>query len=133
VPAREGALRVLAAARDAGVKRVVLTSSFAAVGYGQPPQQTPFNETNWTNPDAGGVYPYVKSKTLAESAAWDFIAREGGSLELAVVNPAGVLGPVLPVQLVSVQAPGKPIAPKIGFLRVHKRPFAAILPASLAR
>ena len=94
VPAREGALRVLRAARDAGVKRVVLTSSFAAVGYGQPPQQAPFNETNWTNPDAG-VYPYVKSKTLAERAAWDFIAREGGSLELAVVNPVGVLGPVL--------------------------------------
>jgi nucleoside-diphosphate-sugar epimerase len=94
VPAREGALRVLRASREAGVKRVVLTSSFAAVGYGQKPQIEPFDETNWTDPD-GGVLPYVKSKTLAERAAWDFVATEGGSLELAVVNPVGVLGPVL--------------------------------------
>ncbi len=95
VPARKGALRVLRAARDAGVKRVVLTSSFAAMGYGQPPQSAPFNETNWTNPEASGVTAYTKSKTLAERAAWDFIAKEGGNLELSVVNPVGVLGPVL--------------------------------------
>jgi dihydroflavonol-4-reductase len=94
VPAREGALRVLRAARDAGVKRVVLTSSFAAIGYGQPVQQAPFDENNWTDP-AADVQPYAKSKTLAERAAWDFIAREGGALELAVVNPVGVFGPVL--------------------------------------
>jgi nucleoside-diphosphate-sugar epimerase len=95
IPAREGALRVLRASRDAGVKRVVLTSSFAAIGYGQPPQQAPFNETNWTNPDAEDLSAYVKSKTLAERAAWDFIAREGGSLELSVINPVGVFGPAL--------------------------------------
>src|SRR6516165_2455955 len=95
VPAREGSLRVLRAARDAGVKRVVLTSSFAAIGYGQKPQQTPFNETNWTDPKSDNVLPYVKSKTLAERAAWDFIANEGGDLELSVVNPVGVFGPVL--------------------------------------
>jgi nucleoside-diphosphate-sugar epimerase len=95
VPAREGALRVLRMSRDAGVKRVVLTSSFAAIGYGQPQQERPFDETNWTDPNAHGVLPYVKSKTLAERAAWDFIAKEGGSLELSVVNPVGVFGPVL--------------------------------------
>jgi nucleoside-diphosphate-sugar epimerase len=95
VPAREGALRVLRASRDAGVKRVVLTSSFAAIGYGQPPQDAPFEETNWTNPDGDDVRPYVKSKTLAERAAWAFIAKEGGKLELSVVNPVGVFGPVL--------------------------------------
>jgi nucleoside-diphosphate-sugar epimerase len=95
VPAREGTLRVLRAARDAGVKRVVLTSSFAAIGYGQKPQETPFNETNWTDPNGDGVQPYAKSKTLAERAAWDFIAREGGGLELAVINPVGVFGPIL--------------------------------------
>lgn len=94
VPAREGALRVLRAAKAAGVKRVVLTSSFAAVGYGQPAQDTPFNETNWTDPTGEGVSPYVKSKTLAERAAWDFVAKEGGP-ELSVVNPVGVFGPVL--------------------------------------
>jgi nucleoside-diphosphate-sugar epimerase len=95
VPAREGALRVLRAARDAGVKRVVLTSSFAAIGYGHKPQTAPFDETNWTDPNASDVQPYAKSKTLAERAAWEFIAKEGGNLELSVVNPVGVFGPVL--------------------------------------
>jgi dihydroflavonol-4-reductase len=95
VPAREGALRVLKAARDAGVKRVVLTSSFAAVGYGQPVTDKPFDETNWTDPTASNITAYVKSKTLAERAAWNFIENEGGGLELSVVNPVGVFGPVL--------------------------------------
>lgn len=95
IPARDGALRVLKAARDGGVKRVVLTSSYAAIGYGQPEQAKPFDETNWTNPDGDDVRAYVKSKTLAERAAWDFIGREGGALELSVVNPVAVLGPVL--------------------------------------
>ena len=94
VPAREGALRVLRAARAAGVKRVVLTSSFAAIGYGQKPQNAPFDETSWTDPN-GDIAPYVKSKTVAERSAWDFIAKEGGELELSVVNPVGVFGPVL--------------------------------------
>src|SRR5262245_29753894 len=94
VPARDGALRVLRASRDAGVKRVVLTSSFAAIGYGHPPQTAPFDETSWTELN-GEVTAYVKSKTLAERAAWDFIRTEGGTLELSVVNPVGVLGPVL--------------------------------------
>src|ERR1700692_454263 len=95
IPAREGALRVLRAARDAGVKRVVLTSSFAAIGYGSLPTDRPFSEENWTDLNGDDLSAYVKSKTLAERAAWDFIAHEGGALELAVVNPVGVLGPVL--------------------------------------
>jgi dihydroflavonol-4-reductase len=73
----------------------VLTSSFAAIGYGQPHRATPFDETNWTNPSGEDVQPYVKSKTIAERAAWDFVEREGGDLELSVVNPVGVFGPVL--------------------------------------
>ncbi len=95
IPAREGALRVLRASRDSGVKRVVLTSSFAAIGYGQKPQTAPFTEENWTDPNGADVRAYTKSKTLAERAAWDFIARKGGALELSVVNPVGVFGPVL--------------------------------------
>jgi len=95
VPAREGALRVLRASRDAGVKRVVLTSSFAAIGYGHEPQTAPFTEADWTDPEGSDVAPYTKSKTLAERAAWEFIAREGGSLELSVVNPVVVFGPAL--------------------------------------
>ena len=95
VPAREGALRVLAAAREAGVKRVVMTSSFAAIGYGRPTGHRPFTEEDWTNPDGEGVSAYAKSKTLAERAAWDFVEREGAGPELSVVNPVGVFGPVL--------------------------------------
>ncbi|MGY3489104.1 dihydroflavonol-4-reductase [Bradyrhizobium sp. USDA 4011] len=95
VPAREGTLRVLRAARDAGVKRVVVTSSFAAIGYGHPPQAKPFDETTWSNLDGPDVQAYPKSKTLAERAAWDFVAREGNGLDLAVVNPTAVFGPAL--------------------------------------
>ena len=95
IPAREGTLRVLRAARDAGVKRVVLTSSFAAIGYGYTSATSQFDETNWTNLNGEYVAPYPKSKTLAERAAWDFMAKEGGALELSVVNPVGVFGPVL--------------------------------------
>jgi len=94
-PARDGTLRVLRAARDAGVKRVVLTSSFAAIGYGQAPRSAAFDETNWTECDGTDVQPYMKSKTLAERAAWEFIATDGGALELSVVNPVGVFGPAL--------------------------------------
>ncbi len=94
-PAVEGTLRVLRAARDAETRRVVMTSSFAAIGYGQRPQKAPFNERNWTNLKARGLLPYVKSKTIAENEAWNFMGRERGGLELAVVNPVGVFGPVL--------------------------------------
>jgi nucleoside-diphosphate-sugar epimerase len=95
IPARDGALRVLRAARDAGVKRVVLTSSFAAIGYGHAQKDRPFTEENWSNIDGTGVTAYVKSKTIAERAAWDFIKKEGRSLELSVINPVGVFGPLL--------------------------------------
>lgn len=96
VPAREGALRVLRAAREAGVKRVVLTSSFAAIGYGTAQQPGHLNDENdWTDTSAPGLGAYPKSKTLAERAAWDFVKKEGGALELSVVNPVGIFGPVL--------------------------------------
>ncbi len=95
VPARAGTLRTLRAARDADVQRVVLTSSFAAIGYGHPAQTAPFDENRWTNLGGSQLTAYVKSKTLAERAAWDFMTREGDALELAVVNPVGVFGPAL--------------------------------------
>ena len=99
-PARDGTLRVLRAARDADVRRVVQTSSFAAIGYGPHPGRR-FTEEDWTDPDRPGISAYVKSKTLAERAAWDFIEREGGDLELTVVNPVGVFGPALGTDLSS--------------------------------
>ena len=97
VPAREGTLRVLRAARAERVRRVVLTSSFAAVGYGHGNLGRPVTEEDWTNLEAPGLSPYVKSKTLAEKAAWDFVA-DGGP-ELSVINPVGIFGPVLGTDL----------------------------------
>ena len=94
VPARDGTVRVLRAARDAGARRVVLTSSFAAVGY-TPKPGAEYTEDDWTDPDTPGLPPYPRSKAIAERAAWDFITSEGGGLELAVVNPTFVLGPAL--------------------------------------
>jgi dihydroflavonol-4-reductase len=98
VPARDGALRVLRAARGAGVERVVMTSSFAAVGYGHAPSDREFTEEDWTNTDAP-LGAYIRSKAVAERAAWDFIATEGGSVEFAVVNPVGIFEPPLAADL----------------------------------
>ena len=100
VPARDGVLRVLRAARDAKVKRVVLTSSCGAVYYGHPPQHEPFDESSWTNLN-GEMSAYVKSKAIAERAAWDFITCESRGLELAVINPTGIFGPALGPDTVS--------------------------------
>ncbi|WP_209846100.1 SDR family oxidoreductase [Rhizobium herbae] len=91
LPAREGTLRVLRAAKNAGVRRVVLTSSIAAISYG--PGKAPFTEADWTDINGPLATPYYKSKTLAERAAWSF-AQENG-LELAVINPGMILGPIL--------------------------------------
>jgi len=95
IPAREGTLRVLRAARDAGVKRVVLTSAFHAVSWGYPHSTHVFTEQDWTILDGPGVDAYGKSKTLAERAAWDFIAAEGQSMELTTTLPVAVMGPVM--------------------------------------
>ncbi|MBK1896197.1 SDR family oxidoreductase [Chryseobacterium paridis] len=93
IPAKNGVLFVLRAAKKAGVKRVVLTSAFGAVGFGTV-KTTPYTEEDWTILD-DTVFPYQKSKTISEKAAWDFIQNEGNGMELSVVNPTGVLGPVL--------------------------------------
>lgn len=93
--ARGGVLRVLRTARDAGVKRVVLTSASGAIVYGHPRSRTtPFTEADWTDLNSD-IPPYQRSKTLAEKAAWDFIRTEGGGLELVAIQPTGVLGPLL--------------------------------------
>lgn len=93
IPATNGVLFVLRAAKKAGVKRVVLTSAFGAVGFGTV-KTTPYTEEDWTVLNKT-VFPYQKSKTISERAAWDYIRGEGEGMELSVVNPTGVLGPVL--------------------------------------
>jgi nucleoside-diphosphate-sugar epimerase len=94
VPAREGTLRVLRAARDAGAARVVVTSSVAAVDHGREPGDHVFTEADWTDP-AADVGAYIRSKAIAERAAWDFVERDDGDLELAVINPVAIFGPLL--------------------------------------
>ena len=95
-PARDGALRVLRAARDAGVKRVVMTASTAAIAYGHGGRATPFTEADWSDAtNLSDSSAYERSKTIAERAAWDWLKREGGALELVTINPGAVLGPVL--------------------------------------
>ena len=133
VPARDGALRVLRAAAAAGVKRVVLTSSIAAIAYGHDELgDHTFDEDDWSNID-GTIGAYEKSKTLAERAAWDFIAsEEAKGMELAVINPGGVLGPILnehagtSAELVKrLLLRQLPACPRIGFSFVDVRDVAA--------
>ncbi|WP_338465966.1 NAD-dependent epimerase/dehydratase family protein [Novosphingobium sp. ZN18A2] len=94
VPARDGALRALKAAKAAGAQRFVMTSSVAAIGYGHGKAKSRFTEDDWTDVDGPGVQAYAKSKTIAEGSARDWVATEGDGMEFATVNPALVLGPL---------------------------------------
>ncbi|MBL1430873.1 MAG: aldehyde reductase [Robiginitomaculum sp.] len=96
VPAREGALRAMKFAAAAGVKRVVLTSSMAAIAYGDQTREAgPFTEKDWTNTNSD-IGAYIKSKAIAERAAWDFMETDtAGDMQLSVINPGGVLGPLV--------------------------------------
>ena len=133
VPARDGALRALRAARDAGVQRFVMTSSVAAISYGHGPGEHHFTEDDWTRLQTPGIPPYVQSKTVAERAARDWVAREGGGLEFCTVNPSVVLGPVASadysasVVLVRSLLQGRmPALPNIGFGIVDVRDVAEL-------
>ena len=94
VPARDGALRALRAAKATGVERFVMTSSVAAIAYGRGRGVHHFTEADWTQPDRPGLSPYIQSKTIAERAARDWVAREGAGIEFCTINPSVVLGPV---------------------------------------
>jgi dihydroflavonol-4-reductase len=130
VPAREGTLRVLRAALEAGVGRVVVTSSVAAVRGGVKGAAAPLTEADWTDGDDTALEPYTRSKTIAERAAWDFVEERGESARLAVVNPGAILGPVLSddrsysLQMVERLLDGMPGVPRIGFSVVDVRDVA---------
>jgi len=130
-PAREGVLNVLTAARDAGIKRVVLTSSIASIQHGVTKRKL-FTEADWS--DASNLKDntaYTRSKTIAERAAWKFMEEEGGSMELAVVNPGLVLGPLLEKDYSSsiefvkkLMERAMPAVPKLGYSMVDVRSVA---------
>lgn len=134
IPARDGALRALKAAKAAGVKRVVMTSSMAACAYGWGDDRpNPITEEHWSQDNgAPDMTPYIRSKLAAERAAWDYVNGEGQGLELTTINPALVLGPVMSgdfsasvevlTQLMSGKLPG---TPRTGFVIVDVRDVAA--------
>lgn len=130
VPAREGTLRVLRASLDAGVERVVVTSSIAAITGGLEPGSSSLTENDWSDPDNPKLTPYAKSKTLAELAAWDFVRERGETEKLVVVNPGAILGPVLSdnlsssIGIVERLLGGMPGVPRIGFNIVDVRDVA---------
>ena len=95
-PAVEGTRRALNAALASGVERVVLTSSFAAIGYGHPEDRTaPFTEADWSATSGPDVTAYTESKTRAELEAWSIMEAAGRRHDLVVVNPTAILGPLL--------------------------------------
>ena len=133
-PAKEGTLRALNAAKKAGIKRVVLTSSVAAVNSHMMSGTS--DHTTWTDISSKYVTPYQKSKTIAEKAAWDFYNNQDNSnkMEMAVINPGGVMGPQLgndlggaSTQIVSQLISGKfPMIPALSFPFIDVRDVAIL-------
>ena len=132
-PARDGSLRVLRAAFDAGVERIVLTSSVAAVRGGGPPKSgSTYTEEDWTDGDNTSLTPYTRSKTIAERSAWEFARAAGAEDRLAVINPGAIIGPVLSedrsfsLQLIERLLRGMPAMPRLGFSFVDVRDVAGL-------
>lgn len=131
VPAREGTLRALRAALNAGVERVVMTSSIAAVRGAHPSSESsPYTEADWTDGNDPARTPYVRSKTLAEQAAWEFVREAGAEDRLAAINPGAIIGPALnddhsySLQAIQRLLDGMPAAPRLGFTFVDVRDVA---------
>jgi dihydroflavonol-4-reductase len=137
IPARQGNINILSAASACGVKRVVITSSTAAISYGQPKERRrrTFDETDWTDLDSGNdITPYFKSKTLSEKAAWDFMKNDNSGVELSVVCPGLILGPLLEEDfnasanvVIKLLDGSMPAVPQMGFDMVDVRSIASLL------
>ena len=129
-PAREGTIRVLGKSLDHDVKRVVVTSSIAAIRLTKGAETRTLTEEDWTDPDSAELTPYVRSKTVAERAAWDLVQERGAEHRLAGVNPGAIIGPVLhddisySVQSVERLLKGLPGVPRLGFNFVDVRDVA---------
>ena len=130
VPAREGTRRVLKAALAAGARRIVVTSSVAAVRGGATPADSPLDESRWTDPGNESLTPYVRSKAAAERAAWDLVGEAGANERLATIEPGAILGPApsadssFSLDLIKRLLGGMPGTPRIGFNVVDVRDVA---------
>lgn len=133
-PARDGALRVLRAAKAVGVSRVVLTSSGAAIAYGcKGPLPAQFTEADWTDPTyTPDCRPYIASKAIAERTAWDYVAGEGKGIALTAINPVAVFGPIRSAQvktsvdIIARMLDGRlPLVPNAGIQVVDVRDVSA--------
>ncbi|MEA2638435.1 MAG: hypothetical protein QOE18_1492, partial [Chloroflexota bacterium] len=141
VPARDGTLRVLRASLAAGVKRIVLTSSVAAVrnaGPGSISNGRDLNESDWTDPENPSLTPYTRSKTIAERAAWEYMREKGAEDRLVTVQPGAIIGPVLgkdrsySLQAVDRMLTGRmPGLPRLGFSFIDVRDVAALEVAAM--
>jgi dihydroflavonol-4-reductase len=141
VPARDGTLRVLRASLAAGVKRIVLTSSVAAVRNAGPDSISngrDLTESDWTDPENPSLTPYTRSKTIAERAAWDYMREQGAEDRLVTVQPGAIIGPVLgndrsySLQAVDRMLTGRmPGLPRLGFSFIDVRDVAALEVAAM--
>ena len=134
VPARDGTLRVLRESLAAGVKRIVVTSSVAAVRNGaRDDGARELTEADWSDPDNTDLTPYTRSKTIAELAAWEFMREQGAEERLVTVQPGAIIGPVLGAdrsyslqaveRMVTGQMPG---VPRLGFSFIDVRDVARL-------
>jgi dihydroflavonol-4-reductase len=138
-PAIEGTERALKAGSEAGVERIVLTSSMAAIAYGHDRSRTaPFGAADWTDLAGRGCNAYIESKTRAERRAWEIMKAAGREADLAVINPSGIFGPLLDedpgtsAQMVIRMLNGStPAAPRFNFAVVDVRDVAAAHVAAL--
>src|ERR1700737_4444859 len=136
VPARDGTLRVLKACLAAGVQRIVVTSSVAAVRNADPDansRRRELTEADWTNPDNLHLTPYTRSKTIAERAAWDFMRAQGAEDRLGTGQPGAIIGPLLggdrsySLQAVERMLTGRmPGLPRLGFSFIDVRDVAEL-------
>lgn len=137
LPAKNGTLNILKAASEAKVKRVVMVSSLAAVIYGKSKKDrnNVFNEADWTDEtNKQDTAPYLRSKTIAEKAAWEYLEQNNTGLELTTVLPGAILGPVLEKDfgtsaniVISILNGSLPATPKIGFDIIDVRSVAELL------
>jgi nucleoside-diphosphate-sugar epimerase len=142
VPARDGTLRVLRASLAAGVKRVVLTSSVAAVrnsGSEQGSGGRELTEEDWSDPANPKLTPYTRSKTIAERAAWDYMREQGAEARLVTVQPGAIIGPLLgrdrsySLQAVERMLTGRmPGLPRLGFSFIDVRDVAQLEVAAMS-